>query len=115
MPEAVTGQVGDEASMGPGPAKQAPSHRLRRRQIVSTEWKVVKGRIEMPLRPAVLRYGRLDYTQLKAIVLEALQDDQVDEDDNYFCKGMNKARTNMSTWKNRTLSCMEVSRSSRVR
>ena len=64
-------------------------------------------RLEAALRPFALGYGKLDADQIAHIVRTAIKEN-VDDEDIYFRKGLTKAQSNVSTWKHRSLTCMEV-------
>ena len=64
-------------------------------------------RMEASLRPFALRYDKLDADQIVHIVRNAIRED-VNEEDIYFRKGVTKVQSNFSTWKHRSLVCMEL-------
>ncbi|MCJ1260126.1 hypothetical protein MMC24_007966, partial [Lignoscripta atroalba] len=55
----------------------------------------------------VLRYEKLTDKQISELVRDVINDDDVDEQSYYYRKECVKVRTNIFTWKNRTLSCMK--------
>ena len=84
------------------------SKKLRRRQVVTSEWKLAKRRIERLSRPVALRFGKLNGAQIDMIIREALGE-EVEEDDAYYLRSEKKIRTNAATWKNRSIESMKVS------
>jgi hypothetical protein len=91
------------------PASSPATKQSRKRSVATSEWKVVKIKIENGLRPTVLRYGKPTDEQVEEVVQKAVGPD-VCEEDYSFRKGLQKARSNIATWKNKSLGCMEVSR-----
>lgn len=81
-----------------------------RRMMLKAEWNSISARLEADLRVHVLRYGRLSEDQTVTLVKTAIVDD-VPSDHAWFKRGVLKVRNNTSTWKFRTLSLIEVSRS----
>ena len=77
-------------------AAEMSTKKTRRRQAITSEWKLIAMRMEASLRPFALRYGKLDADQIAHIVRNAIRED-IDEEDIYFRKGVTKAQSNVST------------------
>ena len=88
-------------------AAEISTKKTRRRQAITSEWKLIVMRMKASLRPFALRYDKLNADQIAHIVRNAIRED-VDEEDIYFRKGVTKVQSNVSTWKNRSLACMKV-------
>ena len=88
-------------------AAEISTKKRRRRHAITSEWKMIAMRLEAALRPFALRYGKLDADQIAHIARTAIKEN-VDDEDIYFRKGLTKAQSNVSTWKHRSLTCMEV-------
>lgn len=84
---------------------QIASHK---KYVLTSEWKVYKRRIERIARPSALRYGKLTTLQIDQLIRTALRDEDIDEEDVYYRRANVKIRTNLSTWKHRTLNNMKV-------
>jgi hypothetical protein len=98
-PESSSLAWGNSNSLGP---------RRRNREIACKDWKEAKIKIENLLRPAVLRYGKLDNQTFHGILYEVLGA-ETDTSSAFFRKGLAKMKSNVATWKCKTLSEMEVS------
>ena len=83
--------------------RSSPAKRLARQ----SQWRVVADRIELLSRPAVFRYRKLEKEDIDSIVRVSIRGD-VEEDDVLYRKGIQKVKTNISTWKNQTLDCIKV-------
>lgn len=81
---------------------------INRRLALKVEWTSIASKLNIALRPHVLRYAKLSDKKIVALVKNAIIED-VDSDHMWFKRGVCKVCNNQSTWKFRTLSAMEVS------
>ena len=72
------------------------------------EWNQIAARLEINLRPYVLRYAKLTEEQMMTVVKDAIAMDNIDSENLWFKKSIIKMRINQSTWKHQTLGAIHV-------